>query len=129
MTVDIFRNEIIEFYNNRQSKVDQLCLTQFASYYYKNTFGENHYQPTELAGNITDEFLCKLPKIIKLETVRGTMVRRKSKVVLWYQRPNITVRPELANSEVIKVVETNQQLFEPDSELDIWCQVQSHEER
>ena len=80
-STDIFQNGIIECYNNRQSKVDQLCLTQFASYYYKNTFGENHYQPTQLAGNVTDEFLCKLPKIIKLETVRGTMVRRKSKVV------------------------------------------------
>ena len=38
---------------------------------------------------------------------------------------------KLANGEVIKVVQTNPQLFEPDSELvdDIWCQVQSHEER
>ena len=38
---------------------------------------------------------------------------------------------KLVNSEVIKVVQTNQQLFEPDSELvdDIRCQVQSHEER
>ena len=34
---------------------------------------------------------------------------------------------KLVNSEVIKVVQTNQQLFEPDSE--IVDDVQSHEER
>ena len=88
---------------------------------------------------MTDEFLWKLPKVIKLENAEGTMVKRKSKVVLQYHRPNKTVHLEkyphhiypfrdmkqlmsengsysikLANSEIIKVVQTKQQLFEPD---------------
>ena len=37
---------------------------------------------------MTDEFLCRLPKVIKLENAGGTMLRRKSKVVLRYHRPN-----------------------------------------
>ena len=109
---------------------------------------------------MTGEILCKLPKVFKLENPGGTMVRRKSNVVWRYHRPNKTVHYEkytyhtlllyysfrdekklmlengscctkLANSEVIKEVQTNLQLFEPYSELvdDIWCQVQSHEER
>ena len=43
---------------------------------------------------MTDEFLWKLPKVIKLENAGGTMVKRKSKVVLPYHRPNKTVHLE-----------------------------------
>ena len=34
-STDIFQNGIIECYNNRPSKVDQLCFPQFGSYYSK----------------------------------------------------------------------------------------------
>ena len=59
-----------------------MYLAQFSSYYYKKTFDENDYQPSQLA------------KVIEIENAGETMVRRKSKVMLRYRRPDKSVHPE-----------------------------------
>lgn len=107
-STDIFRSNIIDRYTlrpNSSSDMDNLCLAEFAAYYYKDYKATDQEtadcQPEvltneaiEIQHNSTDVD-CLLPNQIKLLNTNESMKRRKIKAVIRYHTPSKTKEPEL----------------------------------
>ena len=109
-STEIYNSNIIERYSDRPNRnfkngafaqVNDLCLAEFAAYYYKE------YRPTKDENNdnqpviLTDETLENqhassqhLPAKISLMTRKETMKCRKVKAVIRFHKPTATVEPE-----------------------------------
>ena len=104
-STDIYNSNIIERYADRPNRrymagaflqVDNLCLAEFAAYYYKpyreRGTDENDNQPVVLTdGDLeSQQSICcnkQLPTQITLMTRRETMRRRKVRAILRYHIP------------------------------------------
>lgn len=107
-STDIFRSNIIDRYTlrpNSSSDMENLCLAEFAAYYYKDYKSKDQEttdcQPEvltneaiEIQHNCTDVD-CLLPNQIKLLNTNESMKRRKIKAVIRYHTPSKTKEPEL----------------------------------
>ena len=102
-STDIFMSNIIERYSDRPNIVDQLCLAEFASYYYKdyrkNPDEFNDVQPNVLSDDLIQSnniSNCELvlPPIIKLSNTQETMKCRKIKAVIRFHTPSKIKEPE-----------------------------------
>ena len=107
-STDIFKSNIIERYAIRPqtiASVDELCLAEFAAYYYKDY--RKDYQETgdaqpevltdhaiEVQHNSSDSDLCLLDKI-RLINTNEVMKCSKVRAVIRYHKPNKTKEPEL----------------------------------
>ena len=107
-STNIFKSNIIERYAIRPqtiASVDELCLAEFAAYYYKDY--RKDYQETgdaqpevltdhaiEVQHNSSDSDLC-LPDKIRLINTNEVMKCRKVRAVIRYHKPNKTKEPEL----------------------------------
>lgn len=90
-STDIFMSNIIERYSDRPNIVDQLCLGEFAAFYYKEYKKDpdefNDVQPNVLSDDLVESnhiSNCEsvLPPTIKLKNGQETMKRRKIKAVI-----------------------------------------------
>ena len=102
-STDIFMSNIIERYSDRPNIVDQLCLAEFASYYYKDYRKDpdefNDVQPNVLSDDLIQSnniSNCELvlPPIIKLSNTQETMKCRKIKAVIRFHTPSKIKEPE-----------------------------------
>ena len=109
-STDIHNSNIIERYSDRPTstymgnkfvEVDQLCLAEFASYYYTCYFPiedqTNDNQPIVLTDQILEDQQPshgQLPVKIPLMSKRETMKCRKVKAVLRFHTSNKTTEPE-----------------------------------
>ena len=106
-SVDIFMSNIIERYSIRPRSipvVDNLCLAEFAAYYYKDYKMDcsetKDSQPDVLTDDLiesqstTTDTTQWLPKKIKLININEYMKCRKVKAVLRYHTPSKTKEPE-----------------------------------
>ena len=107
-STDIYKSNIIERYIIRPSTipaVDNLCLAEFAAYYYKEYKTEciDDAQPEILSEDVTELHVqlsansgvtSQLPPKIKLLKTNEVMKCRKSKAVIRYHTPNKTKEPE-----------------------------------
>ena len=107
-STDIFKSNIIERYAIRPqtiASVDELCLAEFAAYYYKDYRKDcqetGDAQPEvltdhaiEVQHNSSDSDLC-LPDKIRLINTNEVMKCRKVRAVIRYHKPNKTKEPEL----------------------------------
>ena len=103
-STDIFMSNIIERYSDRPNIVDQLCLAEFAAYYYKdyakNPDEFNDVQPNVLSDDLVESnhvSNCESvfpPLTIKLNNGQETMKRRKIKAVIRFHTPSKSKEPE-----------------------------------
>ena len=102
-STDIFMSNIIERYSDRPNIVHQLCLAEFAAYYYKDYKKDpdefNDVQPNVLSDDLIESnhiSNCEsvLPPTIKLNNGRETMKRRKIKAVIRFHTPSKAKEPE-----------------------------------
>ena len=104
-STDIFKSNIIERYSIRPlsiTAVENLCLAEFAAYYYKDYKKDNietiDAQPEILMDSTIEAQHCidiqTLPKVIRLMNTNEKMNRRKIKAVIRYHRPNKRKEPE-----------------------------------
>jgi len=106
-STDIYKSNIIERYSIRPNSipaVDNLCLGEFAAYYYKDYRKDNSEtidaQPEVLTDDIIEmQHLItnddkSLPSQIKLINTNEKMKCRKVKAVIRYHTPNKTKEPE-----------------------------------
>ena len=91
------------FMNGIYSEVENLCLAEFASFYYKQYQTEddkdNDNQPVVLSDDLlenhhVDNGYNRLPKKIKLMTKKETMKCRKVRAVVRFHTPSKTTEPE-----------------------------------
>ena len=109
-STDIFQSNIIQRYTIRPTSIpiiDNLCLAQFAVYYYKDYRKENSEtvdaQPEVLTEKLVEvNHSCNkpnhdalLPEKIKLLNTKEIIKCGKVKAVIRYHRPNKTKEPEL----------------------------------
>ena len=108
MIAQTYKSIIIECYIIRPNTipaVDNLCLAEFAPYYYKEykTDYTNDAQPEILTEDATELHVqlsinsgvtSQLPPKIKLLKTNKVMKCRKSKDVICYHTPNKTKEPE-----------------------------------
>ena len=108
-STDIFKSNIIERYAIRPrsiASVDNLCLAEFAAYYYKDYRKDCQEtadaQPEVLTDHVievqhdsSDSRLCSLPNKIRLMNTNELMKCRKVRAVIRYHKPNKTKQPEL----------------------------------
>ena len=100
-STDIFMSNIIERYSDRPNIVYQLCLAEFAAYYYKD-YGRDPDELNDVQPNVlSDDFIesnhisnCEsvLPSTIKLNNGQETMKRRKA--VIRFHTPSRVKEPE-----------------------------------
>ena len=90
-------SNIIEQYSDRPNIVDQLCLAEFAAYYYKDYKKDSDefsdVQPNVLSDLVESNHISNCesvlpPLTIKLNNGQETMKRRKIKVVLRFHKPS-----------------------------------------
>lgn len=108
-STDIYKSNIIERYSIRPSAmpiIDNLCLAEFAAYYYKEykTDGTpNDTQPEILTDDATESHVqlntkadvaSQFPPRIKLLNTNEVMKCRKTKAVVRYHTPNKNKEPE-----------------------------------
>ena len=105
-STDVFKSNIIERYTLRPKSivtVNNLCLAQFAAYYYKDYKKEWHEtsdaQPEVLTDNIVESQHVStngesLPKEIRLIDTNEIMKCRRIKAVIRYHTPNKRKEPE-----------------------------------
>ena len=102
-STDIFMSNIIERYSDRPNIVDQLCLAEFAAYYYKDYKRDpdefNDVQPNVLSDDLLESnhiSNCEsvLPPTIKLNNGQEVMKRRKIKAVIRFHTPSKAKEPE-----------------------------------
>ena len=103
-STDIFMSNIIERYSDRPNIVDQLCLAEFAAYYYKDYKKDpdefNDVQPNVLSDDLVESnhvSNCESifpPLNIKLNNGQETMKRRKIKAVIRFHTPSRAKEPE-----------------------------------
>ncbi|XP_068712523.1 uncharacterized protein [Montipora foliosa] len=106
---DIYRSNIIERYSIRpdsNTTIHNLCLAEFAAYYYKeyNTDPtKNDAQPEILTDDLTElhiqstantDIISLLPPKIKLLNTNEVMKCRKTRAVIRYHTPNKTKDPD-----------------------------------
>ena len=107
-STDIFKSNVIECYSIQPASVpdvDNLCLAQFAAYYFKDYSKENRETIDTQPKVITDDWIeihsysnssdLSLPKTIKLMNTNETMKWWKVKAVIRYHRPNKRREPGL----------------------------------
>ncbi len=106
-SVDIFKSNIIERYIIRPTSiptVDNMCLAEFAAYYYKDykiDCETKDAQPDMLTDDLIENqstisnTMQGLPRTIKLLNKNERMKCRKVKAVLRYHTPNKRKEPEL----------------------------------
>ena len=88
------------FHNGAYAVVDNICLAQFAAYYYKDykqTEEVNDSQPVVLqpeSFEVQQIDSVNLSTKVRLMTRNETMKRRKVKAVIRYHKPNKTTEPE-----------------------------------
>lgn len=103
----IYKSNIIERYSIRPKSipaVDNLCLAEFAAYYYKDYRRENSETIDAQPEKLTDEIIemqhsttsddKSLPSQIKLMNTNEKMKCRKVRGVIRYHTPNKTKEPE-----------------------------------
>ena len=103
---EIFNSDIIERYSDRPDRnfmngiysgVENLCLAEFAAFYYKQYQTEDD-KPVELSDDLLENQHVdngyKLPKKIKLMTKKETMKCRKVRAVVRFHTPSKTTEPE-----------------------------------
>lgn len=102
-STEIYKSNIIERYSIRPNyipSVNNMCLGEFAAYYYKDYKSDVSEtidaQPEILHDDILElqQDPCSLPKTIKLMNGKETMKCRKIKAVIRYHTPNKTKEPE-----------------------------------
>ena len=110
-STEIFNSNIIERYSDRPdrnfmngiySEVENLCLAEFAAFYYKQYQTEddkaNDNQPVVLSDDLLENQHVdngyRLPKKIKLMTKKETMKCRKVRAVVRFHTPIKTTEPE-----------------------------------
>ena len=104
-STDIFMSNVIERYSDRPNIVDQLCLAEFAAYYYKDYKKDpdefNDVQPNVLSEDLVESNHvsndCESifsPLNIKLKNGRETMKCRKIKAVIRFHTPSKVKEPE-----------------------------------
>ena len=102
-STDIFKSNIIERYSDRPDIPDNICLAQFAAYYYKdykaNPDETNDVQPVVLSDDIIkfchpENCDLMLPPKIKLKNGNEVMKRRRVKAVIRFHTPNRNKEPE-----------------------------------
>ena len=102
-STDIYKSNIIERYcrPNAILAVDNLCLAEFAAYYYKQYKSDctaNDAQPEILTDDVqfttNADINSQLPPRIKLLNTNEVMKCRKMKAVVRYHTPNKTKEPE-----------------------------------
>ena len=103
-STDIFMSNIIERYSDRPNIVEQLCLAEFAAYYYKDYKKDpdefNDVQPNVLSDDLVESnhvSNCEStfpPLNIKLNNGQETMKRRKIKAVIRFHTPSRAKEPE-----------------------------------
>ena len=108
-STDIYKSNIIERYSIRPNKnpiIDNLCLAEFAAYYYKeykNDCVTSDAQPEILTDDVIEshvqfntnaDVINYLPSKIRLINTNEVMKCRKTKAVLRYHRPNKVKEPE-----------------------------------
>ncbi|XP_078375419.1 uncharacterized protein LOC144658809 isoform X2 [Oculina patagonica] len=102
-STDIFMSNIIERYSDRPNIVDQLCLAEFAAYYYKD-YKQNPDEFNDVQPNVLSDQLVEsnhdsnsesiLPPIIKLINAQEIMKLQKVKAVIRFHTPSKTKEPE-----------------------------------
>ena len=108
-STDIYKSNIIERYSIRpdsNTTIDNMCLAEFAAYYYKEYSTnptKNDAQPEILTDDLTElhvqsttntDVTTLLPPKIKLLNTNEVMKCRKTKAVVRYHTPNKTKEPE-----------------------------------
>ena len=108
-STDIYKSNIIERYSIRPNKIpiiDNLCLAEFATYYYKeykNDCETSDAQPEILTDDVIEshvqfttnaDVINYLPSKIRLINTNEVMKCRKTKAILRYHRPNKVKEPE-----------------------------------
>ena len=108
-STDVYKSNIIERYTKRPKSipsVNNLCLAEFASYYYKDYRKECQETADAQPQVLTDNFIesqytstsenqeSLLPDQIKLIDTNEIMKRRKVKAVIRYHTPNKRKEPE-----------------------------------
>ena len=102
-STDIFKSNIIERYSDRPTALRQLCLAEFAAYYYKDYKAypddDNDVQPVVLSDELVESHHIEnsdliLPPKIKLVNRNEVMKCRKVKAVIRFHTPNRTKEPE-----------------------------------
>ena len=110
-STEIFNSNIIERYSDRPdrnfmngiySEVENLCLAEFAAFYYKQYQTEddkaNDNQPVVLSDDLLENQHVdngyRLPKKVKLMTKKETMKCRKVRAVLTFHTPSKTTESE-----------------------------------
>ena len=103
-STDIFMSNIIERYSDRPDIVDQLCLAEFAAYYYKD-YKKDHDEFNDVQPNVLSDDLVESnhasncesvlpPQIVKLNNGQETMKRRKIKALIRLYTPSKAEEPE-----------------------------------
>ena len=109
-STEIYNSNIIERYSDRSNRsymngafgqVDDLCLAEFAAYYYKDykhtEDRQNNYQPVLLTDQILENQHSSseiLPTKISLMTKKETMKCGNVKAVIRFHKPSKTTDPE-----------------------------------
>ena len=110
-STDIFYSNIIERYADRPNaqinsgiytQVDNMCLAEFAAYYYKpykcDSDEQNDNQPNILPDDFLENQTCQIPvgfpQTIKLMTKNETMKCRKVKAIIRVHKPQKALNPE-----------------------------------
>ena len=97
-STDIFMSNIIVRYSDRPNIVDQLCLAEFAAYYYKD-YKKDPYEFNDVQPNVLSDDLVESnhfsncesvfpPMNIKLNNGQEIMKRRKIKAVIRFHTPS-----------------------------------------
>ena len=144
-SIDIFMSNIIERYSDRPNIVDQLCLAEFAAYYYKDYRRDPDEFNNLIESNHISNCESVLPPTIKLNNGQETMKRRKIKAVIRFHTPIRVKEPEkfyhhllmlyfpwrketdllgddqlystkFQEAEVFSKIQTNRRMFEPNAE-------------
>ena len=103
-STDIYKSNIIERYSQRPRSIEQLCLAEFAAYYYK----EYRSNPDDILDDVQPNILsddlveaahdnncdASLPSKIKLVNSNEVMKCRKVKAVIRFHTPNKDKEPE-----------------------------------
>ena len=101
-STDVFKRNVIDRYMDRPKSgkfacLKNVCLAQFASYYYKKSSPENDYQTEIIGEDIEDkdnDIAIGLPKKIVLEKSREVMTSRNQSWVLPHYKPSRKLHPE-----------------------------------
>ena len=107
-STDIFKSNIVERYAIRPqsiTSVDNLCLAEFAAYYYKDYRKDSEETSDAQPEILTDQVIevqqnssdpeLSLPNKIRLMNTNEMMKCRKVRSVIRYHKPNKTKQPEL----------------------------------